>query len=65
MHCDLKCANVLVDKDGSIRLSDFGCSQIMEQSLSCADEFQNRVAGTWMAPEVIMAENAIKGGYEI
>ncbi len=55
MHCDLKCANVLVDKNGTIKLSDFGCSHILEQSLTME---QGRITGTWMAPEVILADNS-------
>ena len=55
VHCDLKCANVLVDKNGTIKLSDFGCSHILEQSLTME---QGRITGTWMAPEVILADNS-------
>ena len=30
IHCDLKCANLLVDRNGKLKLSDFGCSQTFE-----------------------------------
>lgn len=55
VHCDLKGANVLVDQDGRVKLSDFGCSKLFENSLSHSD-ISNVVRGSlaWMAPEVLM-----------
>ena len=34
VHCDLKGANVLIDADGKVKLSDFGCSKLFESSIS-------------------------------
>lgn len=53
-HCDLKGANVLVDQDGTVKLSDFGCSKLFENSFSQTD-FTGIIRGSlaWMAPEVL------------
>ena len=64
IHRDLKCANLLVDTEGRVKLSDFGASKKLE---NCAmsnsghsasdDQNQNNksIHGSpfWMAPEVI------------
>ena len=61
IHRDLKCANVLVDNMGVIKLSDFGASK---RIISTFDEEGNiaddktlckSVKGSpyWMAPEVV------------
>lgn len=34
IHHDLKCANMLVTGDGTVKLSDFGCATIIENSVS-------------------------------
>ncbi len=57
VHCDLKGANVLVDSDGVVKLSDFGCSKRFESSLSKSD-FNGIIKGSlpWMAPEVLQTQ---------
>lgn len=54
VHADLKCANVLVDYDGKVKLTDFGCSRLFDSSFSSM-ELTSTVNGSlsWMAPEVI------------
>eukprot|EP01133_Synstelium_polycarpum_P012186 gene12186-14260_t len=52
VHNDLKTANLLVDSNLRVKVTDFGFSQIKE-----TEEFQDKAAkGTplWMAPEVMM-----------
>lgn len=55
VHCDLKAANILTTKNGTVKLSDFGVSLNLR-----AMEREKDVAGTpnWMAPEVIELKGA-------
>lgn len=53
VHRDIKSANVLVQKDFSIKLSDFGCSKRCELTTS----FTTIGSIPWMAPEVIQQQN--------
>lgn len=53
VHRDIKSANVLVEKDFSIKLSDFGCSKRCELTTS----FTTIGSIPWMAPEVIQQQN--------
>ncbi|KAI9271412.1 kinase-like domain-containing protein [Sporodiniella umbellata] len=57
VHCDLKAANILTTKSGSLKLTDFGVSLTMKMK---EDETTGSPAGTpnWMAPEVIKLAGA-------
>ncbi len=57
VHRDIKCANILLDSKGGIKLSDFGCSgQFINAEMSSCENFLDSLKGTlpWMAPEVVI-----------
>ncbi|CAN6233285.1 unnamed protein product [Urochloa humidicola] len=50
MHRDIKCANILLDPSGTVKVGDFGLAKqikVWKQKRSCAGSVY------WMAPEVI------------
>ena len=55
---DIKCKNILVNKDGIAKLCDFGISQIYKEG-----SYSRHKAGSpyWMAPELIRHQNYDKG----
>ncbi len=34
IHKDIKCSNILIDKDGHPKLTDFGCAKQLDSSKS-------------------------------
>jgi hypothetical protein len=55
VHRDIKGANILVTDQGTIKLSDFGCSKRLGEHGTVNNEEDERRVGTpyWMAPEVV------------
>ncbi|XP_042468446.1 mitogen-activated protein kinase kinase kinase 1-like [Zingiber officinale] len=50
VHRDIKCANILVDANGSVKLADFGVAKEMSES-NQLNSFKGSIY--WMAPEVV------------
>lgn len=50
VYRDIKCANILVDSDGQVKLADFGLAKQMKESLATS------IKGSpyYMAPEVLL-----------
>jgi serine/threonine protein kinase len=53
VHRDLKSANILVAEDGTLKLTDFGCSRRFNQELYY-ESMSFKGSPYWMAPEVVM-----------
>ncbi|XP_039172221.1 mitogen-activated protein kinase kinase kinase 1 isoform X4 [Eucalyptus grandis] len=49
LHRDIKCANILVDASGSLKLADFGLAKAIKMN----DAKSLKGSAFWMAPEVV------------
>ncbi|CAE8628621.1 unnamed protein product [Polarella glacialis] len=54
IHRDIKCANLLVELDMTVKLADFGCAK---RDMLC-ESYTTIGSIPWMAPEVIKSESA-------
>ncbi|KAH7835154.1 hypothetical protein Vadar_023383 [Vaccinium darrowii] len=53
VHRDIKCANILVDASGSVKLADFGLAKATKLN----DIKSSKGTAFWMAPEVVNRKN--------
>ncbi|CAN1801553.1 Mitogen-activated protein kinase kinase kinase 1 [Linum perenne] len=53
VHRDIKCANILVDANGTVKLADFGLAKITKFN----DIKSIKGSVSWMAPEVVNRKN--------
>ncbi|MCO5591438.1 hypothetical protein L7F22_045421 [Adiantum nelumboides] len=54
VHRDIKCANILVDQDGRVKLADFGMAKLIGKETA---PLSFKGSPYWMAPEVILQNN--------
>ncbi|KAK7275702.1 hypothetical protein RIF29_16824 [Crotalaria pallida] len=54
VHRDIKCANILVDANGSVKLADFG---LAKATVKLNDIKSCKGTAFWMAPEVVKGKN--------
>jgi len=59
IHRDLKCANILIDSAGTVKLTDFGTARHINAHSTQGEETHLSIIGSpyWMAPEVIKKEH--------
>ncbi|XP_065870299.1 mitogen-activated protein kinase kinase kinase 1-like [Euphorbia lathyris] len=57
VHRDIKCANILVDANGSVKLADFGLAKATQSN----DIKSCKGTAFWMAPEVVNLRNRTYG----
>ncbi|KAF7842680.1 mitogen-activated protein kinase kinase kinase 1-like [Senna tora] len=57
VHRDIKCANILVDANGSVKLADFGLAKATNMN----DVKSSKGSPFWMAPEVVNLRNRCYG----
>lgn len=55
MHRNIRCSNILITKDGEVKVSDFGLSCTLSDTMGTT----KTVIGSpsWMAPEAVMCGN--------
>ncbi|XP_075257902.1 uncharacterized protein LOC142349931 [Convolutriloba macropyga] len=58
VHRDLKCANILRDSGGNVKLADFGCAKLLTDFMKHSSGPKSNITGSpyWMAPEVILSQ---------
>lgn len=57
IHRDLKSLNVLMMKDWSAKITDFGLAKVKKETSNCSGVHHGKVGSLlWMAPEIVLAE---------
>lgn len=62
MHKDIKCENILIDNDGTLKLCDFGCSKDFRSTMSLQLYERNSAIKSfkgsylWTAPECLLGQ---------
>lgn len=65
LHRDIKCANILISPDGTLKLCDFGLARVVQQ-VSKAENLTPRVVTRWYrAPELLLLDNYYLYGIDI
>jgi serine/threonine protein kinase len=60
IHRDIKCANLLLDKDGIIKLADLGMAKQLVEAVSVTQSFKG--SAFWMVRRVVAGRAACGAG---
>ena len=58
IHRDIKCANILLDKNGVCKLTDFGVAKIMKEDMNLLSSWKG--TPNWMAPEIMASSSSTR-----
>ncbi|EGG14208.1 SH2 domain-containing protein [Cavenderia fasciculata] len=56
LHRDLKLANLMIGKDNTVKITDFGFSQVIKTGTNLVDQRGPKGTALYMAPEVMMKQ---------